>query len=144
MGPRQRYAATARPGACKILHLLRGDLRRGAGNSYFVSLYRDRALGLRRLSSAEHTGQVEGNLRDEREVKFRSGELPVLFCSPTMELGVDIRDLAVVHLATFHRPPPIMRNEADAPAAAGDPRSSWRFRHTATLTTIISSATASK
>jgi hypothetical protein len=104
------------PVRAKSLHLLRRDLRRGTGNSYFVSLYRDRALGLRRLSSAEHTGQVQGNLRDEREVKFRSGELPVLFCSPTMELGVDIRDLAVVHLRNI---PPTPANYAQRSGRAG-------------------------
>ena len=82
----------------KSLHLIRQDLRRATGNNYFVSLYRDRVLGLRRVSSAEHTGQVPGELRAERERQFRAGSLPVLFCSPTMELGVDIRDLAVVHL----------------------------------------------
>jgi Helicase conserved C-terminal domain len=104
------------PVRAKSLHLLRRDLRRGTGNSYFVSLYRDRALGLRRLSSAEHTGQVQGNLRDEREVKFRTGELPVLFCSPTMELGVDIRDLAVVHLRNI---PPTPANYAQRSGRAG-------------------------
>ncbi len=107
------------PVRAKSLHLLRQDLRRGTGNSYFVSLYRDRALGLRRLSSAEHTGQVQGNLRDEREVKFRSGELPVLFCSPTMELGVDIRDLAIVNLRNV---PPTPANYAQRSGRAGRKR----------------------
>jgi superfamily II DNA/RNA helicase/very-short-patch-repair endonuclease len=104
------------PVRAKSLHLVRRELRRGAGNSYFVSLYRERALGLRQLSSAEHTGQVQGNLRDEREIKFRSGELPVLFCSPTMELGVDIRDLAVVHLRNV---PPTPANYAQRSGRAG-------------------------
>jgi Lhr-like helicase len=107
------------PVRAKSLHLLRRDLQRGTGNSYFVSLYRDRALGLRRLSSAEHTGQVQGNLRDEREVKFRTGELPVLFCLPTMELGVDIRDLAVVHLRNI---PPTPANYAQRSGRAGGGR----------------------
>jgi hypothetical protein len=104
------------PVRAKSLHLVRRELRRGAGNRYFVSLYRERALGLRRLSSAEHTGQVQGSLRDEREVKFRSGALPVLFCSPTMELGVDIRDLAVVHLRNI---PPTPANYAQRSGRAG-------------------------
>ena len=34
-----------------------------------------------------------------REERFRDGRLPVLFCSPTMELGVDIAELNVVEHA---------------------------------------------
>ena len=46
--------------------------------------------------------------RELRERNFSSGELPILFCSPTMELGVDIKDLSVVH----------MRNVPPTPAKA--------------------------
>jgi len=100
----------------KSLHLRRRDLRPGTGNRYFTTLYRDRALGLRRLSSADHTGQVPAELRIEREEKFKKGELPVLFCSPTMELGVDIRDLAAVHLRNI---PPAPANYAQRGGRAG-------------------------
>jgi len=104
------------PVRAKSLHLRRRDLRPGTGNRYFTSLYRDRALGLRRLSSADHTGQVPAELRIEREEKFKKGELPVLFCSPTMELGVDIRDLAAVHLRNI---PPTPANYAQRSGRAG-------------------------
>lgn len=104
------------PVRAKSLHLVRHDLRRGTGNAYFISLYRERALGLRRLSSAEHTGQVPGDVRAARETAFRTAELPVLFCSPTMELGVDIRDLAVVHLRNV---PPTPANYAQRSGRAG-------------------------
>ncbi|MBV8736549.1 MAG: DEAD/DEAH box helicase [Alphaproteobacteria bacterium] len=104
------------PVRAKSLHLIRRELRRSTGNSYFVKLYRDRALELRRVSSAEHTGQVPANLRIEREAAFRTGELPVLFCSPTMELGVDIRDLGVVHLRNV---PPTPANYAQRSGRAG-------------------------
>jgi very-short-patch-repair endonuclease len=104
------------PVRAKSLHLVRQDFRRGIGNSYFVALYRDRALGLKRVSSAEHTGQVPANLRIAREEKFKGGELPILFCSPTMELGVDIRDLAVVHLRNI---PPTPANYAQRSGRAG-------------------------
>jgi hypothetical protein len=59
----------------KSLHLRRQDLRPGTGNRYFTDLYRDRALGLRRLSSADHTGQVPAELRIEREEKFVASRL---------------------------------------------------------------------
>ena len=104
------------PVRAKSLHLRRRDLRPGTGNRYFTSLYRDRALGLRRLSSADHTGQVPPELRIEREEKFKKGERPVLFCSPTMELGVDIRDLAAVHLRNI---PPTPANYAQRSGRAG-------------------------
>jgi hypothetical protein len=104
------------PVRAKSLHLRRDDLRRGTGNRYFVALYRDRALGLRRLSSAEHTGQVPADLRVDREARFRKGDLPILFCSPTMELGVDIRDLAAVHLRNI---PPTPANYAQRSGRAG-------------------------
>ena len=50
------------------------------------------------MEGREHTGQVTNQNRQMREDKFRQGELSALFCSPTMELGIDIRDLSVVHL----------------------------------------------
>ena len=49
--------------------------------------------GLRGLLSGEHTGQVSAERREEREKAFNAGKLSVLFCSPTMELGIDIKDL---------------------------------------------------
>jgi hypothetical protein len=104
------------PVRAKSLHLRRQDLQPGTGNRYFSELYRDRALGLRRLSSADHTGQVPAELRIEREEKFKKGELPVLFCSPTMELGVDIRDLAAVHLRNI---PPTPANYSQRSGRAG-------------------------
>jgi len=42
------------------------------------------------LEAREHTAQVPSDTRKKREEEFRSAELPILFCSPTMELGVDI------------------------------------------------------
>src|SRR3989337_446018 len=64
----------------------------------------------------EHTGQVDAADRIEREDLFRNGELPALFCSPTMELGVDIRDLNAVHLRNV---PPTPANYAQRSGRAG-------------------------
>ena len=54
--------------------------------------------------------------RQEREERFRKGVLPVLFCSPTMELGVDIADLNVVNMRNV---PPTPANYAQRSGRAG-------------------------
>ncbi len=108
-------AGTGRPGADA-----RPD-RRGAGaarraNHYFVQLYQAVALALRGVQAHEHTAQVPAARREAREQAFREGALPVLFCSPTMELGVDIADLNVVHLRNV---PPSPANYAQRSGRAG-------------------------
>src|SRR4029079_17272858 len=64
----------------------------------------------------EHTAQVPGPTREEREEAFRQARLPVLFCSPTMELGVDIAELNVVNLRNV---PPTPANYAQRSGRAG-------------------------
>ncbi len=114
-------------------------------NSYFVSLYENLAEalaqgghGLFGLESREHTAQVEQERREWREWRFRwepkdqeklesqkeklreEGEpnvfLPALFCSPTMELGVDISALNAVYLRNV---PPTPANYAQRSGRAG-------------------------
>src|SRR5205085_11631768 len=68
------------------------------------------------LLTAEHTGQVSADRRELREKNFNSSELPILFCSPTMELGVDIKDLSVVHMRNV---PPTPANYAQRSGRAG-------------------------
>ncbi len=50
------------------------------------------------LRAKEHTAQVPPAERQEREREFSDAALPVLYCSPTMELGVDINALSAVGL----------------------------------------------
>src|SRR5690606_38714993 len=86
----------------------------------------------------EHTAQVDGEKRAVREKRFRFGLkereelgsdekhlreigetnrfLPVLFCSPTMELGVDISALNAVYLRNV---PPTPANYAQRSGRAG-------------------------
>ncbi len=97
------------------LHLRKEMETPQKGNSYFSRLYQDRDH-LRGMQAAEHTGQISPENRIEREGKFRDGNLPVLFCSPTMELGVDIRDLHMVHLRNV---PPTPANYAQRSGRAG-------------------------
>jgi hypothetical protein len=67
-------------------------------NEFFKELYESRGQSLRDVEGLEHTAQIKYENREERERRFRAGDLKVLFCSPTMELGIDIRDLQLVHL----------------------------------------------
>lgn len=84
--------------------------------SFFRDLYQDAGHQLQGLRAAEHTAQVRALDRQEREEAFRSAELPLLFCSPTMELGVDIASLNVVGLRNV---PPTPANYAQRSGRAG-------------------------
>ncbi len=85
-------------------------------NPYFVEYYQRKAWESRGITAREHTAQVPPEKRQEREEKFRQGTLPVMFCSPTMELGVDIRELNVVGLRNV---PPTPANYAQRSGRAG-------------------------
>ncbi|HEX8728063.1 MAG TPA: helicase-related protein, partial [Ktedonobacterales bacterium] len=85
-------------------------------NAFFVDFYRTVAAQLRGLEAREHTAQVPYELREEREQEFRKGVLPILYCSPTMELGVDISELNVVNLRNV---PPTPANYAQRSGRAG-------------------------
>ena len=85
-------------------------------NAFFRAFYRRPPTILRGIEGREHTGQVDQEQREEREEQFRAGTLPVLFCSPTMELGIDIADLNVVHMRNV---PPTPANYAQRSGRAG-------------------------
>ncbi|MGY2802647.1 DEAD/DEAH box helicase [Thermostichus sp. MS-CIW-25] len=90
-------------------------------NPFFQELYRAGAAGLGSLEAREHTAQVvQPGERERRERRFRNepGErrLPYLICSPTLELGVDIADLDLVHLRNV---PPTPANYAQRSGRAG-------------------------
>lgn len=85
-------------------------------NPFFRDLYRETADTLRGLRAKEHTAQVSSAERQEREDEFREAELPLLFCSPTMELGVDIKGLNAVGLRNV---PPTPANYAQRSGRAG-------------------------
>jgi len=85
-------------------------------NEYFKTFYRADTTDLKDLESHEHTAQVQAKVREEREEAFREARLPVLYCSPTMELGVDIAQLNVVSLRNV---PPTPANYAQRSGRAG-------------------------
>jgi len=122
-----------------------GEDGRSTENAFFRDLYQSLATMLRALvhplfgfEAREHTAQVDPDNRAIREKRFRYGDkereelatdekrlrelgeanrfLPVLFCSPTMELGVDISALNAVHMRNV---PPTPANYAQRSGRAG-------------------------
>lgn len=135
-------------------------------NAFFRNLYLAVAQTLQQSSHAlfnfeaqEHTAQVDANRRQLLEQRFRYTtkdrkdwsenpaneaplqRLPVMFCSPTMELGVDISALNAVYLRNV---PPTPANYAQRSGRAGrsgmqalvitycaalSPHDQWFFHH---------------
>jgi len=85
-------------------------------NPFFRRLYQETAAGLAGLFAREHTAQVAPEDRERREEEFRTAELPLLYCSPTMELGVDIASLNAVMMRNV---PPTPANYAQRSGRAG-------------------------
>jgi Lhr-like helicase len=98
-------------------------------NAFFQRFYREPAEALAALEGREHTAQVvTPGERGRRERRFRWDEndarkeaelgrrLPYLVCSPTMELGIDIADLDLVHLRNV---PPTPANYVQRSGRAG-------------------------
>lgn len=95
---------------------IRSNQTAGRVNPYFRALYAETAKALVGLEAREHTAQVEPSKRQKREEEFSEARLPVLYCSPTMELGVDIRSLNVVGMRNV---PPTPANYAQRSGRAG-------------------------
>lgn len=136
-------------------------------NDFFRKLYRqtaksfnDNIHNLFEYESHEHTAQVTARDREILEARFRFGEkdknwwkeqaesnginlqrLPVLYCSPTMELGIDISSLNTVYMRNV---PPTPANYAQRGGRAGrsgqaalvityctalSPHDQWFFAH---------------
>lgn len=114
-------------------------------NKFFLEFYSNLAQMLKNPNHAlfgfearEHTAQVDADKRKFREMRFRYGEkeiseldendsqlkelgeskrfLPVMFCSPTMELGIDISALNTVYLRNI---PPTPANYVQRSGRAG-------------------------
>lgn len=85
-------------------------------NEFFRDLYQRDFSKTKRLRGDDHTGQLGTEVRIEREEQFKAGKISALFCSPTMELGIDIRNLSVVHMRNA---PPNPSNYAQRSGRAG-------------------------
>ncbi|MBS1586704.1 MAG: DEAD/DEAH box helicase [Bacteroidetes bacterium] len=85
-------------------------------NLYFQKFYTTNFHAIKPIEGKEHTGQINAEKRKQREDDFRAGKVSALFCSPTMELGIDISDLSVVHMRNV---PPSPVNYAQRSGRAG-------------------------
>jgi len=85
-------------------------------NEFFKDFYINVASSITGFEAKEHTAQVPSEEREKREELFRTGKLPILFCSPTMELGIDIDQLNVVNMRNV---PPTPANYAQRSGRAG-------------------------
>ena len=103
-------------------------------NRFFIDIYRRDFSESKRLAAADHTGQLGVDARRDREERFRADwhldeartipdnsrirreSISALFCSPTMELGVDIGGLSVVHMRNA---PPNAANYVQRSGRAG-------------------------
>jgi superfamily II DNA/RNA helicase len=85
-------------------------------NTFYQKLYQTDFRNRKKLVGREHTGQIGNEDRIEREKNFKKGVYSALFCSPTMELGIDISDLNVVHMRNV---PPNPANYAQRSGRAG-------------------------
>ncbi len=103
-------------------------------NLFFQKVYQRDYSKNKKLEAADHSGQISVGDRQDREDRFRAdwytddkkGELDedkisnnsisALFCSPTMELGVDIGGLSVVHMRNA---PPNAANYVQRSGRAG-------------------------
>ncbi|WP_347958107.1 DEAD/DEAH box helicase [Gordonia aichiensis] len=73
--------------------------------NFYRTMYRSGRI--RRIVSAEHTGLLSRDEREQVEARFKVGgsatDPNILACTPTLELGIDIGDLSTVALASLPR-----------------------------------------
>jgi ATP-dependent helicase YprA (DUF1998 family) len=88
---------------------------------HYRAIFSRRPLGMR---VEEHTAQLQPGLGREYQEKFISGDINVLSCSTTFEMGVDVGDLQTVVLNNI---PPTVANYRQRAGRAGRRASGTAF-----------------
>ena len=110
------HAGEGATGYCDPLRTTSESEEGTSTNEFFVAFYKEIAAKTLGIRAGEHTAQVPNDVRVQREDAFREARLPILYCSPTMELGVDIAQLNVVNMRNI---PPTPANYAQRSGRAG-------------------------
>ncbi|NOT60398.1 MAG: DUF1998 domain-containing protein, partial [Acidobacteria bacterium] len=89
------------------------DVENEFGDNHYRALFSRQPLGMR---VEEHTAQLQPDLGREYQGKFIAGDINVLSCSTTFEMGVDVGDLQTVILNNV---PPTVANYRQRAGRAG-------------------------
>ena len=95
-----------------------GLIDKPLSNNYFFKEYTRGFKEVVPLHAEEHSGQIDGEVRKDLEIRFKDkkGDVNVIVCTPTMELGIDIGDLSAVYMRNV---PPSPSNYAQRAGRAG-------------------------
>jgi hypothetical protein len=92
--------------------------RKNLAQNYFRIEYERPLAEAVRIHAAEHSGMIGGSDRKQIEEEFRrgDGDINLIVCTPTMELGIDIGSLSTVYMRNV---PPSPSNYAQRSGRAG-------------------------
>ncbi len=109
----QLRASTGEP-VCATYRCKGQPVLHTSADNFYARLYADGHP--ERLYPMEHSGQLSGKEREDIERKFNANLVNALVCTPTLELGVDIGDLAALVMRNI---PPTPSNYAQRAGRAG-------------------------
>jgi len=98
------------------------DLEDALKDNHYRKLYNDTKL--EEMNVSEHTAQLKTEYAAEVQNKFINGDINVLSCSTTFELGVDVGELETVFMKNI---PPTPANYAQRAGRAGRRRDSTAY-----------------
>lgn len=89
------------------------DINQTQSNNYFYRLFKKDIIPVR---IEEHTAQLDAKKGMEYQKDFKNGEINILSCSTTFEMGIDLGDLQTVLLSNV---PPTVANYRQRSGRAG-------------------------